>query len=132
VKKRIALLAVLLLGVLSFAPAHAPEEAYITGVVGHAQIYSLSCESRSAADWAAYWGVNINETEFLNGLPRSDNPNEGFVGDPNDSWGSIPPNSYGVHADPIAELLRAYGLDAHADTGLSWEEVQTEVAQADP
>jgi uncharacterized protein YvpB/LysM repeat protein len=132
VKKRVVLLAVLLLGVLSFAPADAPDEAYITGVVGHAQVYSLSCEARSAADWAAYWGVNINETEFLNGLPRSDNPNEGFVGDPNDSWGYIPPSSYGVHADPIAELLRAYGLDAHADTGLSWEEVQTEVAAGRP
>lgn len=131
-KKRIVLLAVLLLGVLSFAPAEAPSEAYITGVVGHAQTYSLSCEARSAADWAAYWGVNINETEFLNGLPRSDDPNQGFVGDPSDSWGSVPPNSYGVHADPIADLLRAYGLDAHADTGLSWEEVQTEVAAGRP
>jgi uncharacterized protein YvpB/LysM repeat protein len=109
-----------------------PDQAYISGFAGHAQAYSLSCESRSAADWAAYWGVNIDETEFLNALPRSDNPNKGFVGDPNGPWGYIPPAAYGVHADPVAELLRAYGLDAHAGTGLSWDELRAEVAEGRP
>lgn len=109
-----------------------PKEAYISGVIGHAQIFSLSCEARSAADWAAYWGVSINEVQFLNSLPRSDNPDEGFVGDPNDIWGYIPPSSYGVHADPIAQALRNYGLKAHAGHGLSWSEVQLEVAAGRP
>ena len=109
-----------------------PSQAYISGVIGHAQQYSLSCESRSAADWAAYWGVNIDETEFLNRLPRTDNPNEGFVGQFNDPWGYIPPASYGVHADPVAATLRAYGLDAHAGLGLSWDEVRVEVAAGRP
>lgn len=123
------------LGILFTTAAQAediPNQAYISGVVGHAQLYILSCEARSAADWAAYWGVEINETDFLNRLPLSDNPNEGFVGDPNDPWGNIPPASYGVHADPVANLLRAYGLDAHADTGLSWKELKTEVAAGHP
>jgi len=109
-----------------------PKEAYISGVVGHAQIFSLSCEARSAADWAAYWGIAINEVQFLDRLPRSDNPNEGFVGHPNDVWGYIPPSSYGVHADPIARALRNYGLDAHSGHGLSWSEVQLEVAAGRP
>lgn len=127
----------LALGLLAWTPARAqgndlPEQAYISGVIGHAQIFSLSCESRSAADWAAFWGVEINEVEFLNRLPRSDNPNEGFVGDPNDPWGYIPPNSYGVHAEPVANALRSYGLDAHAGIGLSWEEIQAEVAAGRP
>ncbi|MCL5428728.1 MAG: LysM peptidoglycan-binding domain-containing protein [Chloroflexi bacterium] len=131
----IALAGFLLVTALAVTRAQAqdiPNQAYISGVVGHAQQYTLSCESRSAADWAAYWGVNIDETEFLNRLPRSDNPNEGFVGSPNDPWGNIPPASYGVHADPIAALLRDYGLDAHAGLGLSWDEVRTEVAAGRP
>lgn len=109
-----------------------PDQAYISGFAGHAQAYSLSCESRSAADWAAYWGVYIDETEFLNALPRSDDPNKGFVGDPNGAWGYIPPSAYGVHADPVAELLREYGLDAHAGTGLTWDELRAEVAEGRP
>lgn len=109
-----------------------PSQAYISGLVGHAQQFSLSCESRSAADWAAYWGLAIDETEFINRLPISDNPNEGFVGNYNDPWGFIPPSSYGVHADPIAETLRSYGLDAHAGIGLSWDEVRSEVAAGRP
>lgn len=114
------------------AEAQTPEQAYISGVIGHAQAYSLSCESRSAADWAAYWGLSIDETEFLDGLPRSDNPNEGFVGDPNDPWGYIPPYSYGVHAEPVAAALRGYGLDAHAGFGLSWDDLRAEVAASRP
>lgn len=133
--KAIFILLALLFSLFSRGNAQAsdvPKEAYISGVVGHAQIFSLSCEARSAADWAAYWGVSINEVQFLDSLPRSDNPNEGFVGDPNDVWGYIPPSSYGVHADPIARALRNYGLDAHAGHGLSWSEVQLEVAAGRP
>src|SRR3989304_10144878 len=114
------------------AQAEIPDQAYIAGVNGHAQIYSLSCGARSAADWAAYWGLAIDETEFVRQLPRSDNPNEGFVGRPNDPWGYIPPASYGVHAAPVASLLRDYGLDAHANTGLSWDELRAEVAAGRP
>lgn len=143
-KKHAALLLIVLMA-LNLAPSGAyasayanaeqsspPKSAYISGFVGHAQQYSLSCESRSAADWAAYWGVSINETEFLNRLPRSDNPNEGFVGNPNDPWGYIPPSSYGVHAEPVARLLRNYGLDAHAGENMSWEELQNEIAAGRP
>ena len=136
---RRAILLALIVGIMQLAsPAltarafDAPDQAYISGVVGHAQTYSLSCESRSAADWAAFWGVAVNETEFLQKLPRSDNPNEGFVGNPNDAWGSVPPNSYGVHAEPVARLLRQYGLKAHAGTGLSWEELKNEIASGRP
>lgn len=124
--------AALLFAIPQFVKGQIPNQAYISGVTGHAQAYSLSCESRSAADWAAYWGVFIDETEFLNKIPRSDNPNEGFVGDPNDPWGYIPPYSYGVHAEPVAEVLRSYGLDAHAGLGLSWNEVRAEVAAGRP
>jgi uncharacterized protein YvpB len=109
-----------------------PDEAYISGVIGYPQGYSLSCESRSAADWAGFWGVQINETEFLERLPRSDNPNKGFVGNPSDEWGFTPPNSYGVYAEPVAKLLRQYGLEAHAGAGISWDELRAEIAAGRP
>jgi len=136
--KKVAVVLIVTLAVIAMArtaqaqESEIPDQAYVSGVAGHAQQYSLSCESRSAADWAAYWGIKIDETEFLNRLPRSDNPDEGFVGYPNDPWGYIPPASYGVHADPVAATLRAYGLDAHAGTGLSWDEVRGEVAAGRP
>ncbi|MCW5887877.1 MAG: hypothetical protein KIT07_07100, partial [Anaerolineales bacterium] len=45
--------------------ADLPSQAYISGFVGRAQQYSLSCESRSAVDVAAFWGYAITETEFF-------------------------------------------------------------------
>ncbi|MBX3005898.1 MAG: LysM peptidoglycan-binding domain-containing protein [Anaerolineales bacterium] len=112
--------------------ADLPSQAYISGFVGRAQQYSLSCESRSAVDVAAFWGYAITETEFFTNLPSSDDPNLGFVGNVNDAWGYIPPNSYGVHAEPIARLLRSYGLNANAAEGLSWGDLQNEIAAGRP
>jgi LysM repeat protein/uncharacterized protein YvpB len=109
-----------------------PEAAYVSGLYGHAQGFMLSCESRSAVDWAAYWGVHIGEAEFLMSLPRSDNPDAGFVGNANDAWGNVPPRSYGVHADPVAELLQAYGLQADAQRGLEWDDLRAEIAAGRP
>lgn len=114
------------------AQAKVPRRAYIAGVEGRAQSWNLSCESRSAVDWAAFWGVKISERQFLHRLPRSDNPDKGFVGDPADAWGYIPPNSYGVHAEPVADLLRSYGFDAQARQGVKWEELQREIADERP
>lgn len=128
----IAILLAVFFPILHVGAAQVPNEAYISGVVGHAQGYSLSCESRSAADWAAYWGVYIDETEFLNALPRSDDPNQGFVGNPNHTWGATPPNAYGVHAAPVAELLRGYGLEAEAIYGMSWDQARLEVSEGRP
>jgi len=107
-------------------------EARISGLAGHPQTLSLSCESRSAADWAAYFGLNIDEMDFLHHLPASDNPELGFVGDVNDDWGYLPPKAYGVHAGPVAELLRAYGAPAQAYRGLSWEDLQREIVAGRP
>ncbi len=137
--KKVALIFLSLVSALSLwaVPAHAaqtdlPSQAYISGFVGRAQQYSLSCESRSAVDVVAYWGYSISETEFFNNLPSSDDPNLGFVGNVHDPWGYIPPASYGVHAEPIARLLRSYGLNASAEEGLSWQDLQTEIAAGRP
>lgn len=109
-----------------------PDSAYVSGVAGRAQTYSLSCESRSAADWAAFWGVSFTELEFLANLPSSDNPETGFVGRADDVQGQLPPRSYGVHAAPVAALLRLYGLQAEAYRGLSWDDLRVEISAGRP
>jgi LysM repeat protein len=116
-----------------FAQEHElPDEAIISEFEGRAQSYPLSCESRAASDWAAFWGFNISETEFLHNLPSSDNPDVGFVGNVNDPWGFTPPRSYGVHAEPVAALLIAYGLQAEARRGLEWKDLKVEIAAGRP
>ncbi len=110
-----------------------PPSAMITGISGHEQIYELGCEASAAVDWAGYYDVLIYESTFQFALPLSDNPELGFVGNvTTDGWGQIPPHAYGVHAPPIAELLREYGLPALAVKGMTLEEVKTELAEGDP
>jgi len=109
-----------------------PERAYVAGVIGHGQTYNLSCEARGASDLAAFWGVQVSESTLQFSLPRSDNPEEGFVGDVNGTWGHIPPESYGVHAQPIAQLLRLYGLNATPRKGMAWDELRGEIAAGRP
>jgi uncharacterized protein YvpB len=91
-----------------------PPSAMIEGVVGHPQQRNLSCESRSATDLAAYWGAGFTEEAFFRRLPKSDNPQRGFVGDVDMPPGSMPPVGYGVYAGPVAATLRSFGLDAGA------------------
>ena len=109
-----------------------PARANITGIVGHRQSMPLSCEARSAVDWAAYFGKSINEYTFFNGIPLHDNPDKGFVGNVYGSWGQIPPNAYGVHAKPIAQRLREFGLQAKHVRDMTWRELKTEIAAGRP
>ncbi|HEC62480.1 MAG TPA: hypothetical protein ENI27_09565 [bacterium] len=109
-----------------------PSKAKITGISGLAQSLPLDCESRSAVDWAKYYGNHINEITFFKNLPHSDNPDKGFVGNVYGTWGQIPPNPYGVHAEPVASLLRAYGLSAYAHRQLSWDQLRAEISAGHP
>ena len=109
-----------------------PSSALIEGIIGYAQSYSLTCASRSAVDWERYLGVSIDEMEFQSGLPRSDNPEAGFVGNYNGYMGQIPPASYGVHAPPVAALLREYGLTATAVKDYSLERLKKQIANGNP
>lgn len=109
-----------------------PAEMYITGIQGHKQYFPLGCEAAAAVDWAGYFGVAINEYEFQTSLPQSDNPELGYVGGLMGPWGQTPPYSYGVHAAPVAELLRQYGLNALAVKGYTVEEIRQQIAQGKP
>jgi uncharacterized protein YvpB len=94
---------------------------------GHPQGHSLSCESRAACDLLAAHGIETREDEFLGRLPRSDDPERGFVGDVDGPAGRLPPEGYGVHAPPVAATLREFGLDARAERGrdLAWLRAET-------
>ena len=110
-----------------------PESFYIQGIVGHIQVYELGCEASAAVDWANYFGKTIYEFNFQLELPVSDNPDYGYVGDPNtDGWGQIPPYAYGVHSDPVAELLVAYGLPAQSKKGYTLDEIREKISQKKP
>lgn len=104
----------------------------LSGVTGQVQALPLDCETRSAVDWSKYLGRSINEYTFFNQLPKSDNPDKGFVGSVYGIWGQIPPNPYGVHAQPVAALLREYGLPAYAHRPLSWDQLRAEISRGYP
>lgn len=65
-------------------------------------------------------------------LPRSDNPNSGFVGDVHGIWDNAPPNDDGVHGEPAAQFLRTYGLAARAGCDFSLDDLWTEAAADRP
>jgi uncharacterized protein YvpB len=109
-----------------------PSSAFIEGVVGHPQEHSLSCESRSATDLAAFWGVTLTEDDFFRRLPKSDNPHRGFLGDVDSPAGSMPPYGYGVYAGPVAANLRSFGLDATAHRYWTLHDLQAEIAAGRP
>ena len=115
------------------SPTPIPDSMYLKGVTSFQQSYPISCESRTAIDWADFFGVEIYESDFQFGLPLSDNPDKGFVGNVNDPWGQVPPYSYGVHAAPVAILLKEeYGLSAQAAKNFSLENLKKEIASGQP
>lgn len=73
----------------------------------------LSCEAASARMAAEAAGIIVTEAQIRNLLPSSDNPDIGFVGSYYGSNG-LPMETiqehYGVHAGPIAEVLRKLGV----------------------
>ncbi len=109
-----------------------PESFYIKDITGHRQVYSLGCEASASVDWAGYFDVPIIEYTFQVGLPLSDNPDYGFVGDVNSPWGQIPPYGYGVHAEPVADLLVSYGLPAKAVRNYSIDELKQKLSESKP
>ncbi len=105
----------------------------IAGVTGHQQAFPLGCEAAAAVDWARFYDVEINEDEFQESLPVSDNPDKGFVGEVTGRWGQIPPNDYGVHAGPVADLLYdVYELPAVSYSGYTIEDLKRSIANDHP
>jgi uncharacterized protein YvpB len=128
----LALCTVLCLLPLTVHADDLPPSAFVEGVVGHPQEHNLSCESRSATDLAAFWGTAFAEDDFFRRLPKSDNPNLGFLGDVDLPAGSMPPVGYGVYAGPVAANLRSFGLGARAHQGWDLDSLKAELAAGRP
>jgi uncharacterized protein YvpB len=109
-----------------------PVKASIPGFTGHHQEHNLTCEISAAVDLAGFWGVQTSEAEFLDGFPLSENPDKGFVGGLDDIWGYVPPYSYGVHAEPVANRLEQLGLKAQARRGMTMDELKAEIVAGRP
>lgn len=110
-----------------------PTYHHIYNIWGHRQYFAIGCEAATATDWAAFFGVVVNEFNFQYQLPQSDNPDLGFVGSVEGPWGQVPPYAYGVHAAPVAKVLREdYGLNAQGVKGFTLEELKAEIAANRP
>ena len=109
-----------------------PDVVVLKGVKTKPKRYNLNCEARSAVDMAAFFGFSIDETEFTQRLPISDDPQLGFVGSPYDWAGNVPPKSYGVYPEPVAALLRSYGVNASARDKYTWDQLTGEIANGRP
>ncbi|MEM7534007.1 MAG: C39 family peptidase [Chloroflexota bacterium] len=104
----------------------------LENLVGEGQQFNLSCESRSAVDLAAYFGITIDEVDFFETLPKADNPHKGFVGDVHAKPGSMPPDGYGVYAEPVAAVLQQYGLCTQARYEVGLDALRTELDASRP
>ena len=113
-------------------PYYPPQSYYIRDFVGNRQYYALGCEASAAVDLAWYYDVNIYQYDFQINLPISDNPDLGFVGDVNGPWGQIPPYAYGVHAEPVADLLYKYGVDVEGGKGYKLEDIKVAISRSHP
>lgn len=109
-----------------------PPKNYIADFLGRKQYYSIGCEASAAVDLANYYDLTILQYDFQMALPISDNPDLGFVGDVNSPWGQIPPYGYGVHAAPVAEVLKEYGLDVEGGKGYTLDQIKEKLAQGKP
>jgi uncharacterized protein YvpB len=89
-----------------------PVFVQVHGIVPRDQALPLDCESNVATLFAGFLGYKIDELKFQAALPKSDNPNRGFVGDVKGVWGSTPPEAYGAHASPVAITLRSFYVPA--------------------
>lgn len=110
----------------------APPAAAIDGFVGYPQSYNLDCETRSAIDLAAFFGTHIDHMTFLTALPKSDDPNEGFVGNYWDPRGGLPPQGYGVYEQPVAGLLTAFGFPVFGVSNFTWDQLKAQIGVGNP
>ncbi len=126
----------LMLLTASFLPASTvqaarsiPASFIIPGMVSYAQQHYLSCEYAATRSALGHWGIQISEAEFINNIPRNNNPHLGFRGYIDGSWGGT--YDYGIYAEPIARFLATRGVN----TKLLWngiEALKEEIALGRP
>ncbi|MFD8756468.1 C39 family peptidase [Kitasatospora sp. NPDC059577] len=76
-------------------------------------------------------GVDWDHPEFGHSGPRSGDPYEAFVGDPDGS--EVDGTGFGVYAPPVAKAARAYGLTVdRSGSGISVETLRQSLAAGRP
>ncbi len=85
-----------------------PEKAVLEKFPAFGQWYNLSCEYSATRIITAYWGREINDTQFINMIPFHSNPHLGFRGNINGPFGGT--WDYGIYAEPIARVLEERGF----------------------
>ena len=92
----------------------------------------LDCEARVAVDYARFFGIQINEFKFFNNLPKSDNPDKGFVGDVYGTWGQIPPYPYGSACGAGCGIITRIRRCRLCASPLTWDGLRAEIAAGKP
>jgi len=108
-------------GKTSSAPAPAAKSVYLRVPV-LAQAHSLTCEAATARMAATYLGKSVTEEWLQAQLGRDENPHKGFRGDMDQPFGGIV--NYGVYAEPLANALRALGLNADVRYHVTYDDLR--------
>jgi uncharacterized protein YvpB len=95
-----------------------------------AQEHRLTCEAAAARMVVAYLGKSATEAWLQAQLGKDENPHKGFRGDLDAEFGGIA--NYGVYAEPLAQALRALGLNAEARYGVSYADVRVALDNGQP
>ena len=104
-------------GILPPRAGTLPPLALILDAPLYKQEHSLSCESSAAAMAARFYGLPIGESDILNALPRHEDPNLGFRGNVDGSYGGV--DDYGTYAEPILQVLNEMRLQvSHLNGGV--------------
>jgi uncharacterized protein YvpB len=110
-------------------PAYAQEQETTLAVPAYVQQRNLSCEVAASRMVLSFYGHDIDEAALQASLPLNQNPNLGFRGNVD---GRIGFDNYGVHAEPIANLLDQNGLPATAYYGIDENFIRQKLSEGKP
>jgi uncharacterized protein YvpB len=97
------------------AVANGSDGVFVSGVPFYTQQRNLSCEYASLYIATAAYGNGISEYAFDEAVGWADNPHWGYRGDINGWWGNT--TDYGVYAEPLANVLPAFGFSGEVFYG---------------
>jgi len=107
----------------AYVSTYRPEAAVLLDAVpALPQLRNLSCEVAAMRMVLAARGLGASEEEIFARMPRSENPHQGFRGDPEGDGHDPELKDYGVYAEVVAQVLQSYGVPAQAVQGMSdWQ-----------
>ena len=88
-------------------PSITVEPIVMLPVPNFAQTRNLSCEFAATHAATAAFGPGISEQTFIDSVPLSANPHNGYRGNVDGMWGNT--DDYGVYAGALVPVLNAHG-----------------------